>query len=90
MSATSFAPLTNLADRARKATALPEAKFEAQVARAVKIAVAAAEDDKAVRSEQKPREKLIQDLADGSGLVWIVWGPNARGSPKRNGPHVFA
>lgn len=38
----------HLADRARKAAALPEAKFEARVAKASKLAVAATENDKAV------------------------------------------
>jgi hypothetical protein len=37
----------NLAKRARKTAAMSEAKFEAEVARAVKTAVAAAEDNKA-------------------------------------------
>jgi hypothetical protein len=50
----------HLADRARKAAAMPKAKFEVQVARAVKIAVAAAEDDKAVISAARaePKERL--------------------------------
>ena len=43
----------HLADRARKAAAMPEAKFEAQVARAVKVAVAATEGDAAVVKEAR-------------------------------------
>ena len=43
----------HLADRARKAAAMPEAKFEAQVARAVAVAVAATEGDAAVVREAR-------------------------------------
>ena len=43
----------NLADRARKAAAMPEAKFEEQVARAAKVAVAATEGDTAVIREAR-------------------------------------
>jgi N6-adenosine-specific RNA methylase IME4 len=43
----------HLADRARKAAAMPEAKFEEQVARAAKVAVAAAEGDAAVIREAR-------------------------------------
>jgi N6-adenosine-specific RNA methylase IME4 len=49
----------NLADRARKAAALSEAKFEQQVARAVKVAVAATEGDAAVVKEAR---KSQQDM----------------------------
>jgi hypothetical protein len=51
----------NLADRARKTAAMPEAKFEEQVARAIKVAVAATEDDaavvKAAREEQQEEKR---------------------------------
>jgi hypothetical protein len=43
----------NLADRARKAAAMSAAKFEQQVARAVKVAVAATEGDAAVVREAR-------------------------------------
>lgn len=51
----------HLADRARKAAAMPEDKFEAQVAQAVKVAVAATEGDreviKAARVEQQAKKR---------------------------------
>src|SRR6476620_3375323 len=47
----------NLADRARKAAAMPEAKFEEQVARAVKVAVAATEGDAAVVREARKAQQ---------------------------------
>jgi N6-adenosine-specific RNA methylase IME4 len=50
-----------LADRARKAAAMPEDKFEAHVAKAVKAAVAATEDDreviKAARAERQAEKR---------------------------------
>jgi N6-adenosine-specific RNA methylase IME4 len=50
-----------LADRARKAAAMPEEKFEAHVAHAVKVAVAATEGDreivKAARGEQQAKKR---------------------------------
>jgi N6-adenosine-specific RNA methylase IME4 len=49
----------HLADRARKAAALSEAQFEQQVARAVKVAVAATEGDAAVVKEAR---KSQQDM----------------------------
>jgi N6-adenosine-specific RNA methylase IME4 len=61
----------HLADRARKAAAMPADKFEAHVAKAVKVAVAATEDDreviKAARAEQQAekrarRQKRERDL----------------------------
>lgn len=52
----------NLADRARKSAAMPAAKFEEQVARAVKIAVAATEGDAAVVKEAR---KAQQDVKRG-------------------------
>ena len=48
----------HLADRARKAAAIPEAKFEEQVARAVKVAVAATEGHAAIVREAR---KALQD-----------------------------
>jgi N6-adenosine-specific RNA methylase IME4 len=63
----------HLADRARKAAALSEDKFEAGVARSVKLAVAAAENEKAVikaaradvqkekRAKRAEREKELAD-----------------------------
>ena len=52
----------NLADRARKAAAMPEAKFEEQVARAVKVAVAATEGDAAVvREARKAQQDAKRD-----------------------------
>jgi hypothetical protein len=67
-----------LADRARKAAALPEDEFEAKVAQTVKIAVAATEGDreiiKAARAEQqaKKRARRVEreielDRGDGGG-----------------------
>jgi hypothetical protein len=51
----------HLADRARKAAAMPADKFEAHVAHAVKVAVAATEDDrevvKAARAEQQVEKR---------------------------------
>lgn len=51
----------HLADRARKVAAMPEAKFEEQVVRAVKVAVAATENDAAVvreaRKEQQEKKR---------------------------------
>jgi N6-adenosine-specific RNA methylase IME4 len=47
----------NLADRARKAATMPEAKFEEQVARAVKLAVAATEGDAAVVREARKAQQ---------------------------------
>jgi hypothetical protein len=50
-----------LADRARKAAALPAAKFEAHVAQAVRVAVAATEGDRevvqAARAEQQAQKR---------------------------------
>jgi N6-adenosine-specific RNA methylase IME4 len=50
-----------LADRARKAATMPEEKFEAHVAHAVKVAVAATEGDreivKAARGEQQAKKR---------------------------------
>ena len=52
----------HLADRARKAAAIPEAKFEEQVARAVKVAVAATEGDAAVvREARKAQQDAKRD-----------------------------
>ena len=52
----------HLADRARKAAAMPEAKFEEQVARAVKVAVAATEGDAAVvREARKAQQDAKRD-----------------------------
>jgi N6-adenosine-specific RNA methylase IME4 len=52
----------HLADRARKAAAMPEAKFEEQVARAVKVAVAANEGDAAVvREARKAQQDAKRD-----------------------------
>ena len=50
----------HLADRARKAAAMPEAKFEEQVARAVKVAVAATEGDAAVVREARKAEQDVK------------------------------
>lgn len=51
----------NLADRARKSAAMSEEKFEAQVARSVKVAVAATEGDaaivKAAREKQQAEKR---------------------------------
>jgi N6-adenosine-specific RNA methylase IME4 len=47
----------NLADRARKAAAMPEAKFEAEVAKVVKVAVAATEGDKAIIREARATQQ---------------------------------
>ena len=47
----------NLADRARKAAAMPDAKFEEQVARAIKVAVAATEGDAAVVREARKAQQ---------------------------------
>src|SRR5258708_4432886 len=54
----------HLADRARKAAATPEDKFEAQTNKSIKIAVAAATDDKAVvtaaRAERQAEKKIAR------------------------------
>jgi N6-adenosine-specific RNA methylase IME4 len=47
----------HLADRARRAAAMPEAKFEEHVARAVKVAVAAIEGDAAVVREARKAQQ---------------------------------
>jgi N6-adenosine-specific RNA methylase IME4 len=63
----------NLADRARKAAAMPEAKYEAEVAKSVKIAVAAAEGHAAVikearaeRHEKKKAQRAKREKKLGS------------------------
>jgi N6-adenosine-specific RNA methylase IME4 len=48
----------NLADRARKAAAMPEHKFEAQVEKAVKVAVAAAEGDREVVKAARAQRQM--------------------------------
>src|ERR1700731_490842 len=51
----------HLADRARKAAAMPEAKFEAELAKTVKVAIAVTEGDRAVvkaaRQEQQVEKR---------------------------------
>ena len=50
----------HLADRARKAAAMPEAKFEEQVVRAVKVAVAATKGDAAVVKEARRAQQDVK------------------------------
>jgi len=71
----------NLADRARKA-AMPEAKFEEQVARAIKVAVAATEDDaavvKAAREEQQDEKANRRAMREGELTARIAALPTRR------------
>jgi N6-adenosine-specific RNA methylase IME4 len=66
----------HLADRARKAAATPDAKYEAQTNAAIKIAVAAATDNKAVvtaaraeRHETKRKAREVREKALATKLL---------------------
>jgi N6-adenosine-specific RNA methylase IME4 len=66
----------HLADRARKAAAVPKAMFEAQVARAVQVAVAATEGDAAVirearkaRQDEKRQRRTERELELGARIL---------------------
>jgi N6-adenosine-specific RNA methylase IME4 len=72
----------NLADRARKAAAMPEDKFEAHVAHAVKVAVAATEDDreviKAARAEQQAEKRARRQKREAQLGAKIAAMPDKR------------
>jgi hypothetical protein len=71
----------NLADRARRAAALPEAKFEAEVERTVRIAVAAVEGNITIIREARaaqpicrclPRHPRAAALQRPGGQAWQI------------------
>ncbi len=70
----------NLADRARKAAAMPEGEFESTVATAVKVAVSATEDDRgtdalADRAKHRPRQpQKRRKLLDAVSLACLIDG----------------
>ena len=64
----------NLADRARKAAAMPEKQFEAAVAKATSIAVAAVENDKAVIAAARAERHVIEQehrVKRSLGCRWV-------------------
>ena len=72
----------NLADRARKAAAMPAERFEEQIAKAVRAAVAATEGDaaviKAVREEQQDEKRNRRAMREGELAAKILALPNKR------------
>lgn len=72
----------NLADRARKAAAMPEVKFDKQVERAVKAAVAATEGNaavvKAARQEQQAEKRARRDKRERDLATKVTALPDQR------------
>jgi len=63
----------NLADRARKAAALSESKFEAQVAQSIRVAVAAVENERAIIKEARTeaQNEKRQRRADREAMLGL-------------------
>ena len=78
----------NLAKRARKAAAMPEEQFEAEVAKTVKKAVAIVEDDKSIISEVRAEQQ--QEKAKRRGEREQELGAKLMAMPKKKFGVIYA